>query len=56
MHPNQLDKYFDRWEKKLEEVTHINNPKIPISYVKKNGIDVLSEKDCKKYKKQSEKE
>jgi len=50
MHPKQLELYFSRWEKKLETVSHINNPKIPISYVKKNGIQALNEDECFKYK------
>ncbi|HEV2147428.1 MAG TPA: hypothetical protein VGR37_08485 [Longimicrobiaceae bacterium] len=38
--PEALSKYFDRWEQKLidnPKLTHINNPKIPVSHVRKYG-------------------
>lgn len=40
MSPTQLEPLFLRWEEKLtnENITHINNPKIPIKYVKENGL------------------
>ena len=40
MSPRQLEPLFLHWEKKLtnENITHINNPKIPIKYVKENGL------------------
>lgn len=41
MKPADLKEYFDRWSKKLADpdktITHINNPKIPVKYVRKHG-------------------
>lgn len=46
-----LEHYFSKWEAKLDKVEHINNPKIPVSYVRKHGVQLLSKADLKKYKK-----
>ena len=37
--PDQLKPYFSRWSRKLrvEGKEHLNNPKIPVSFVKENG-------------------
>jgi hypothetical protein len=37
--PAALAKYFDRWEARLRDtrVTHINNPKIPVSHIRRHG-------------------
>lgn len=38
MIPQQLEKYFSKWEQKYRrENKDINNPKIPMSYVKEQG-------------------
>lgn len=43
MSPDQLETYFSRWEKKWhEDGKDINNPKIPVSFVRKNGYLVHS--------------
>ena len=41
MPPEKLDILFQNWEKKLEITTHLNNPKIPLNFVRKNGIKVF---------------
>ena len=54
MKPYHLEEYYQKWEKKLNEALHeakkkndsqetidrihINNPKIPLKYVRDNGI------------------
>ena len=45
--PKKLDPYFSKWEDKIKkailkgvENPHINNPKIPVSFVKSIGIQV----------------
>lgn len=35
--PNQLDGFFQTWERKLATINHINNPKIPLVFVRTNG-------------------
>jgi hypothetical protein len=39
MSPTELRPFFERWREKLsnENITHINNPKIPITFVRKHG-------------------
>lgn len=41
MSPDELEQYFEMWEQKLDDeskpITHINNPKIPIKFVRDNG-------------------
>lgn len=41
MHPHILEPIFSHWENKLETMQHINNPKIPISFVRENGLKVF---------------
>lgn len=48
MSPKTLEPYFDDWTRKVEEKAamgmdnpHINNPKIPIKFVRENGIKVF---------------
>lgn len=41
----QLQPLFSKWEKQLETVTSINNPKIPLSYIEENGILIYQEGD-----------
>jgi len=43
MTPDKLEPLFLHWEKKLETMSHLNNPKISIKYVRENGILVYSE-------------
>jgi hypothetical protein len=38
MHPSKLEPHFLRWEQKLPTQPDINNPKIPIKFVKDNGV------------------
>ena len=39
MNPSQLETYFSIWEDKLDcGQTHINNPKIPVRFVRENGL------------------
>ncbi len=40
MTPNMLEPIYQHWEKKLETMTHLNNPKIPVKFVRENGIKV----------------
>jgi len=46
--PSALEPYFQRWEKKLNDptkpITHINNPKIPVNFVRKHGTLFFHEK------------
>lgn len=39
MTPKELEPFFQHWEKKLdtEDITHINNPKIPVKFVRQHG-------------------
>lgn len=41
MSPSKLEPYFRRWEARLNDatkpITHINNPKIPVRFVRKQG-------------------
>lgn len=41
----QLQPLFEKWEKQLETVTSINNPKIPLSYIEEHGILIYQEGD-----------
>lgn len=38
--PQQLEPIYKNWEEKLQTVAHINNPKIPIKFVRENGVKV----------------
>lgn len=40
MTPQMLEPLYQHWENQLQKVTHLNNPKIPVKYVRKNGIRV----------------
>lgn len=42
MTPEMLDPIFKHWEEKLirDKMTHLNNPKIPVKFVRENGIKV----------------
>ena len=40
MTPQMLEPLFQHWEKKLQTKSHLNNPKIPVKYVRKNGVQV----------------
>lgn len=40
MTPQQLDPLFSHWENKLKSMSHLNNPKIPLKYVKEKGLQV----------------
>jgi len=39
MPPSKLEAFLRRWGRKLvaEDITHINNPKIPVKYVREQG-------------------
>lgn len=37
LEPQDLEPYFSKWEKKLGTATHINNPKIPLTYIREKG-------------------
>lgn len=50
LHPKQLEPYFEKWEFKLGTSSHINNPKVPFSFVRKRGIEILTEQECDAYK------
>lgn len=41
MTPSQLEPIFSEWEIKLQTQSHINNPKIQVSFVKKNGTKIF---------------
>lgn len=41
--PAQLEPYFSAWEAKLDGgMSHVNNPKIPLTFVQKQGILLYS--------------
>lgn len=40
MTPKMLEPLYEKWEEKLKGMPHLNNPKIPVSFVQKNGIKV----------------
>jgi hypothetical protein len=39
--PSQLEPYFERWEEKWETSGDINNPKIPVKYVREQGRPIF---------------
>ncbi len=41
MPPAKLEPLYKHWEEKLETMTHLNNPKIPLRFVRENGIRVF---------------
>ena len=40
MTPDMLEPLYHHWEEKLQTMTHLNNPKIPVKYVREHGIKV----------------
>jgi len=40
MTPEMLEPLYKHWEEKLKTMSHLNNPKIPVSFVRENGIKV----------------
>jgi len=38
--PQMLEPMYRRWEAKLATTSHLNNPKIPVKYVRENGIQI----------------
>ncbi len=40
MTPAMLEPIYQHWEQKLETMVHLNNPKIPVKFVRENGIKV----------------
>ncbi len=38
--PKQLEPIYQNWENKLKNTTHLNNPKISISFVRNNGTKI----------------
>lgn len=38
--PETMEKIYQHWEQKLKTKTHLNNPKISVTWVRKNGIRV----------------
>lgn len=46
MTPNMLEPFYTKWEKQYEETGNdINNPKIPLKYVRENGVLVFAHND-----------
>lgn len=41
MTPQMLEPLFQHWESKLQTMSHLNNPKIPVRFVRENGIQVF---------------
>ena len=40
MTPQTLEPIYKHWEEKLETMTHLNNPKIPVKFVREKGVRV----------------
>jgi len=40
MTPEMLEPIYSHWEEKLKTMSHLNNPKIPVKFVRQNGIKV----------------
>lgn len=40
MTPQMLEPLYAHWEEKLKTMAHLNNPKIPVKFVRENGIKV----------------
>lgn len=38
--PIRLEPIYKHWEEKLKTMTHLNNPKIPIKFVRENGVKI----------------
>ncbi len=41
MRPEALEPLYRQWEKKLEKISHLNNLKIPLKFVREKGIKVF---------------
>jgi len=41
MTPEMLEPIYKHWESKLQTMSHLNNPKIPVKFVRENGIKVF---------------
>jgi Restriction endonuclease PvuII. len=41
MTPQMLEPLYQKWEEKLLTTSHLNNPKIPVKYVRLHGIQVF---------------
>lgn len=46
MTPEMLEPIYRHWEDKLITMAHLNNPKIPVSYVREKGIQVYPINHC----------
>lgn len=45
--PQMLEPIYKHWEEKLKIMTHLNNPKISLKFVKENGIKIYPiDKEC----------
>lgn len=42
MHPHQLSEYFNEWRNKIRNAVRLNNPKIPLSFVKRYGYEIYN--------------
>lgn len=40
MTPDMPEPLYTHWEEKLSVMAHLNNPKIPVKFVRENGIQV----------------
>lgn len=40
MTPAMLEPMYQHWEQRLKTTAHLNNPKIPVKFVRENGIKV----------------
>lgn len=38
MTPDMLEPIYQHWETKLQTMSHLNNPKIPVKFVRENGV------------------
>ncbi|MCL1804361.1 MAG: restriction endonuclease [Eubacteriaceae bacterium] len=38
MKPEMMEPIYSKWEEKLKTMNHLNNPKIPVSFVRTNGL------------------
>lgn len=49
--PEDIEPFYSKWEKKWHDTDgkDINNPKIPLSYVRDNGIQVYKERPDKRF-------
>lgn len=40
MSPSLLEPIYQHWEEKLKTMSHLNNPKIPVKFVREKGLQV----------------